>query len=213
MKDIVLYGAGGLAAEMVILINDINCVEPTYNLLGFLVDPEYYVPGESVVGYPVLGDESWLLDHKDRVCCTCAIGHPSIRKRIQEHLSEQGVRFETLIHPTVKIPGNSHVGDGTIICHYCSVSPNVTLGKGCFMNGYSAVGHDASIGNYTVINPRGQISGKCQIGDEVMIGGASFINSGRKVGEKATVVPGSIVFRNVKPGTYVMGNPARRVEL
>ena len=213
MKNLVLYGAGGVGAEIAVLVEDINRIQPTYNLLGFVVDTKYLKEGMYVNGYPVLGDDKWLLQHKSEVVCCCAIGTPSVRKKIQEMMESYGVTFETLIHPTVRIHPTTTIGVGTVIAHYCGVSVQVSIGKGCFMNGYSAVGHDVKVGEYSVIMARCQVSGFSEVGNQVMLGAASFINSHIKIGDEATVVPGSIVFTKVKPSTYVMGNPAHKVEL
>ena len=74
------------------------------------------------------------------------------------------------------------------------------------------IGHDVTIGDYTVIMPNCGISGCCKIGREVNIGGHAFIIPGKKVGDRARIAAGSIVFSNVKAGTMVLGNPARRMK-
>ena len=56
------------------------------------------------------------------------------------------------------------------------------------------------------------ISGGCHIGNEVEIGGHAFIIPGKKVGDNAIIGAGSIVFSNVKAGTTVLGNPAKRMK-
>ena len=56
------------------------------------------------------------------------------------------------------------------------------------------------------------ISGGCVIGNEVDIGGHAYIVPGRKVGDGAKIAAGSIVFTNVKAGTIVLGNPAKRMK-
>ena len=50
------------------------------------------------------------------------------------------------------------------------------------------------------------------IGNEVDIGGHAYIVPGRKVGDGAKIAAGSIVFTNVKAGTTVLGNPAKRMK-
>ena len=55
------------------------------------------------------------------------------------------------------------------------------------------------------------ISGNCVIGEEVDIGGHAFIVPRKKIGNRAKIAAGSIVFSNVKAGTTVLGNPAKRM--
>ncbi|MNP71792.1 Virginiamycin A acetyltransferase [compost metagenome] len=51
-----------------------------------------------------------------------------------------------------------------------------------------------------------------QIGDEVMIGANSTILPGVTIGDGAVVAAGSVVHKDVAPGTFVGGNPLRVLE-
>ena len=210
MQNIVLFGAGGLARETAQLIDDINRHKPTYRLLGFVVEEKYYKANSMVSGYPVLGTEEWIIANKDDVVCTCAIGFPKPRARIQKGLQAQGVRFETLISPDTCIRDSSVVGSGCIILSSV-ISVDCFIGDGVLLNGDIGLGHDVSIGNYTCIMPGTKISGNVSIGEECFIGGNSYIVPKRKIGDRATIAAGSVVFTNVKAGTTVLGNPAKRI--
>lgn len=210
LKKIVLFGAGGFAREVANMIEIINLINPTYNLLGFVVDSDFYKDGVTINGYPILGDESWFKDHCD-VFCTVAIANVNIRKRVQESLKKKGVRFETLIAPYVYIPESTKIGEGTIIFGHSLISVNVTMSEGVFINSGVSIGHDVHIGSYTTVMPGTGISGGVSVGSKVLIGGHAFIVPGKCVGDNAVVAAGSIVFSNVKAGTTVLGNPARRM--
>ena len=79
MKKIVLFGAGGFARETAYLIERINNVRAAYELLGFIVDDDYYRDGLEINGYPVLGTRQWLIAHKNEVVCTCNLSQNSDR--------------------------------------------------------------------------------------------------------------------------------------
>lgn len=211
MKDLVLFGAGGLAREAMIMLKFMNMKEPAYNLLGCLVDEKYYRPGSELHGFPILGTEEWMLEHKDTVLCCCAIGTPSARARVQTSLTEQGVTFATLIHPNVYIPPSTTIGSGCIIQSDNRISADCVIDDGVFLNTCCTVGHDVTIGAYTCIMTGTGISGWCKIGREVNIGGHAYIVPKRKIGDSAAVAAGSVVFSNVKAGTTVLGNPAKRM--
>ncbi len=53
------------------------------------------------------------------------------------------------------------------------------------------------------------INGDVTIGNNVLIGCGAIIHPGKKVGDDAVVGMGSVVFRNVKARTTVIGNPAK----
>lgn len=211
MKKIVLYGAGGMGRECAALIEWINWIHPdTYQLLGFLVDEAFYHEGQAADGYPILGTEEWLLQHKD-VYCTCTIAENSARERIQRGLMIQGVQFESLVSPDVTVPSSARLGCGCIIAKGVTLSVDIRLGDGVFINGNVTIGHDSCIGAFSTVLTGTGISGNCQIGERVKIGGHAYILPKKKVGNDAVVAAGSVVFRNVKAGTTVLGNPAKRV--
>jgi len=210
-KKIVLIGAGGFGKEVAQIIERINRREQTYELIGFLDDGRQFHTGSVINGYPWLGDSSWILAHKDEIVCNCTIGNASVKAAIQRRLAEQGVRFETILATTAQIASYSQVGVGCVFYGNVSISVNCTVGDGVLLNEGVKVGHDAVIGDYTCIMPGTGISGGCAIGHEVDIGGHAFIVPGKKVGDKARIAAGSIVFSNVRAGTTVLGNPAKRM--
>lgn len=212
MQPLVLYGAGGLARESLALIRSINRNSPMFDLIGFVVDNDRYQEGKNIHGLPILGDYDWLVERRDSLSCTCAIGDPRPRARIQESLQHDGVRMASLIDPYAWITPGSIVGKGSIIFSDVKVSVDCELGEGVFLNCGVTVGHDAKIGNYTCVMPGTGISGKCTIGNRVSIGGHAFITPNKRIGDDAVIAAGSIVFSNVKEGTTVLGNPAKRMK-
>ncbi len=213
LTKLVLFGAGGLGREIAVLIKQINNVQPTFNLLGFIVDKEYYKAGQIINGLPVLGTSEWLLARKEEISCAVCIGDAKSRQPVFERLREAGVRLEKIIAPDVYIDETTSVGEGTIIGIRCLVSPNVKIGNGVFLNSDVTLGHDVVVDDCATLYPRCQISGNCFIGKAAQLGSGVFLNKGVKIGERAVVAPMSAVYGKVKPDTHVMGNPATRLDL
>lgn len=211
MKKVVLLGAGGFGREVALIIERINKVTPTYELLGFLDDADTLYEGMTINGYPFLGRREWILEHKEDVVCVCSIGKPSIRRKVQTELMEQGVTFETIIAPDALIGTFTEFGPGCVVYAGVSVSVNCKIGAGVLLSRSVSVGHDTIIGDFTSVFPATGFGGYVKIGPEVSVGAHSYIIPGKKVGDKATVAAGSIVFSNVKAGTTVLGNPAKRM--
>lgn len=212
MKKIVLYGASGFGKEVAYIIERINEKEPTYELLGFIDDGDGFDENTRINGYPWLGKGDWLVGHKDDCLCVCTIGFPSTKAKVQRRLSEQGVRFETIIAPDARVAPGSKIGEGSVIYGYTSISVDCEIGEGVLLNGRVSVGHDVTIGDYSTVMVGTGISGGCKIGREVNIGGHAYIIPGRKIGDGATVAAGSVVFTNVRAGVTVLGNPAKRMK-
>ena len=212
MKKLVLLGAGGFGREVAAsILPFMNQREPSYELIGFIDDGEQYHAGMMINGYPWLGGQEWILDHKDDVYCTCTIGSAKMKAAIQRKLTEQGVRFATLIGYGAYVAPYSEIGPGSVLYGWTQISVNCKIGAGVVLNDSVRIGHDVTIGDYTSIMPGTGISGGCVIGKEVDIGGHAYIVPGRKVGDGARIAAGSIVFTNVKAGTTVLGNPAKRM--
>lgn len=212
MKKLVLIGAGGFGREVASIVEVVNHKKPTYELLGFLDDGAQFSEGVTINGYPWLGKTEWALDHKEDIVYNCTIGNPTIKGKIQRELTAQGVKFETIIALASYIAPFTEVGDGCVLYGSVMVSVNCKIGDGVLLNQMVDIGHDTVIGDYTTIMPSTGISGNCTIGKDVRIGGHAFIVPGRKVGDGATIAAGSIVFSNVKAGTTVLGNPAKRMK-
>lgn len=215
MKKVVIFGAGGLGRETINLINlNINRFNPNkYVILGFVVEEKYFKNNDIVDGYPVLGTEKWIIDHRDSVACVLAIGDYSHeRERIFRMLEENGVELETLIAGDAFIAPTCRIGKGCYLGAGVRVSAGVTIGEGVFINSQCSFGHDAQVGNFCTIYPRVTITGYCTIGDHAKIGGGSYVVPKKKIGANAVLAAGSVVFSNVKAGTTVIGNPARRIK-
>jgi len=213
VKKLVLLGAGGFGREVAAsILPFMNERKPSYELIGFIDDGDQYKEGDMIDGYPWLGGQEWILDHKDDVCCTCTIGSAKKKAELQRELTRQGVRFATLIGKRVYIAPDSVIGPGSVIYGRVRISVNCRIGAGVVLNDNVSLGHDVTIGDYTSIMPGTGISGGCVIGKEVDIGGHAYIVPGRKVGDGARIAAGSIVFTNVKAGTTVLGNPAKRMK-
>lgn len=212
MKKIVLYGAGGFGKEVASIIEVINKYEHRYELLGFIDDRPEYSENTVINGYPWLGRSEWILNHKEDVWCTCTVGNAHKKAKIQQNLTEQGVKFETIIAYGGFVGKYTSIGAGCVFYGGVMVSVNCTIGDGVVINQGCNIGHDAVIGDYTTIMPGTGISGAVKIGSEVSIGGHAFIVPERKIGDGATVAAGSVVFSNVRAGTTVLGNPARRMK-
>ena len=146
MDKLVIIGAGGFGREVAWLVERINKVRPTWELLGFVDDDEKL--HECVIGgYPVLGHTGWLLEHKNEVFTVCAIGTSKIREKVIRKLS--GVNFATLIDPDVIMSDRIKIGNGCIICAGSILTVDITLGSHIIINLDCTIGHDARQRSFT----------------------------------------------------------------
>ena len=187
MKNIVIIGAGELGKEVVWLVEDINKLQPTYLILGFLDDDPEKTGGE-FCGYKVLGTSEKLLEMSRTVplSAVIAIQEGSVRKKIAEKL-EGFTSWETIVHPTAVIAGSSRVGVGSVIFPQVTVSVDTTLGNFSLLYIHATVCNDCVIGDYVSIMSGASVSGRAEIGDECFLAAGSMVYYDRKLGRRVEV--------------------------
>lgn len=119
-----------------------------------------------------------------------------------------------LIHHT----GGVRIGKGTIIRNNVIVCKSLfdgctQIGENVIIDSLTCVAHNLLIGNNTVIVSGAFLCGGCIVGENVWIGPNSTIMNKVRIGNGAKIGIGSVVFRNVKDGTTVFGNPAQELKL
>lgn len=211
LKKLYIVGAGGFGREVAWLVERINAVNPTWNLVGFLDDNET-IHGKLEDEYPVLGGCSYLAGTNEECWVVCAVGSSKVRKKIIEKLhGYANVKFATLIDPSVIISKRVSIGEGTIICAGTIVTVDITIGSHVIINLDCTIGHDAVLQDCVTLYPSVNVSGNCTIGECVELGTGMQIIQGRSVVKDTIVGAGAVVVKDiVEAGTYV-GVPAGRV--
>lgn len=212
MKDIVIFGAGGLGREVACLIKRINAIQPEWNLVGFY-DDGVAIGTKNEYG-TVLGNAQVLAAHKQEISVAVAIGSPKTVKKIVEILMvNKKLHFPNLISPDFSISDseNYSMGYGNIIQRNCTISCNVHLGNFNILNSGIGLGHDVRMGNYNSLMPAVKISGEVTIGDCNFFGVGSIVLQQFKIGNGIKLGAGSVLMRNAKDDLLYMGNPAKKI--
>lgn len=210
MKKIALFGAGGFGREMVLMIEQINHVSPTWELIGFFDDG---IPkGHPVDGHVVLGDRQTLNDWREDLAVCVAIADPEIRHNIVDDLHNPQLTFPCLFHPQcLKGSAQNSFGDGCIITAGVILTTAVTLGKFCIVNLASTLGHDVRMGDFCTVMPGCSISGNVHIGSRTVLGAGSRIIQGIAIGEDGRVGAGAVVTKSFGNKKRILGVPARSI--
>ena len=211
MKNIVIVGAGGVGREVSLIIQQINRLEPTWNLIGYIDDnPENW--GNVVNGYAVLGGiDSLTMMCKDTYVII-AIANYEVKKRIVTKLNNK-FKFATIVHPKVLIHDYMEIGEGCIVYEGVIITANVSIGNHVIISPKCGVGHDTIIENYVSLLWNVNISGNDRIGEGVMFGSGSTIIQGKNVGMAAIIGAGAVVTKDKPAGATVVGIPAKVIKL
>ncbi len=211
MNDLIIYGAGGFGREVAWLVERINQVSPTWNLLGF-IDENESLKNTALNGYRVLGGREVLGNNPDAYYVV-AVGASKIREKIVNGIWDAypDIRFATVIDPSVEMSKQVSIGEGSIICAHTIITVNVSIGNHVIINLDCTVGHDAIIKDFSTVYPSANISGAARIGYAAELGTGMQIIQGKAVGDYSIIGAGATVVNDIPEGCTAVGCPARAV--
>jgi len=213
LQKIAIYGFGGFGREVACLLNQINEVNQSWELIGFFDDG---VPKGTSNRYgQVLGGFTDLNNWQTELSIVLAMATPQYLKTVTTGITNPLISFPNIIAPNVNIFDKQAfaMGKGNLIFLGCRLSSDVNIGDFNLFNGAVSLGHDVKLGNYNVLGPSTRISGDCRVGGENFFGVNSVVLQGLTIGNKTRIGAGSIVIRNTKNGFLYYGNPAKKVIL
>jgi len=207
----VILGAGGASREIADAVEEMNRLQPRWNLLGFLDDDPAKL-GRSVNDLPVLGPISSAAGYRAALIIGIAAArNRSVRRRIVETLSLPRESFATIIHPSASVSRHARIGVGTALLQNVVVNADIVIGDHSFVDYGALLGHDAIIGDFVTIAPGAVISGGVRLGAGAYVGAGAMLRDGISVGEGAVLGMGAVVVKDVPPTAVMVGNPARRL--
>lgn len=211
MKDLIIYGAGGMAREVAELVNDINMVSPCWIIRGFIDDFQGTCP-EQLQGSSVIGTWEALKEAPEGTYVVIAIGDPDAKGKIYNRLcSLKNIRFPVLIHPSARISRDCSIGEGSVIGIDCIVSTGVHIGRHVFLNMCTVVGHDAQIDDFCSCLVNCVIAGSVHIMEGTLVGSGSIIMEKKTVGKKCRLSMGSIINFDVEDHHTVLAPPSKSI--
>lgn len=211
MKKIIIIGASGLGREVAWLVERINKKEITWDLLGF-IDDNPVIQGTEINGYMVLGTTDDVEAFADAYF-VCAVGSSKIRKKIIDKINTKaGVKYATVIDPSVEISDLTKIGEGTIICAHTIITVNIKIGNHVIINYDCTVGHDAVLHDFVTLYPSVNVSGTTDIGECSELGTGMQIIQGKKVGANSIVGAGAVVVKDIPEKCTAVGVPAKPIK-
>lgn len=212
MKDIALFGAGGLSKEVASLIDRINRKQgDKWRIVGFF-DDNPNLKGKDVSHFgKVLGGVDDLNKWESPLDVAISIGNPKAIRKVRNRITNPNISFPNVIATTFGMADvqSFSIGEGNIIQGGCWASNDVTIGNFNLLNGDIVLGHDAKIGDYNVLMPDIRVSGEVSIGECNLIGVGSIILQQLKIGNHVTLGAGAVLMTKPKNGCTYLGNPAK----
>ncbi len=211
LPPLVIFGAGGLGREVLLLVQQINADSPTWDVRGFYDDQAPATP--TVAGLPYLGTSADLNASPEPLAVALAVGSPAGRAAVAGRLTSAQLSFPVLAHPRVSL-GRRHrltLGAGCIIQQGCILTCDIHLGHFVLLNLGCTVGHDAVLADFCSLMPHANVSGAAQLGTGVYLGTSATIIQGVSIGARTVVGAGAVVVRDLPADVTAVGVPARVV--
>ena len=208
MKNLIIIGAGGMGRTLYSNALESVGYGEKFVVKGFIDDNLKALDGFE--NYPPIVDTIRDYQPQEGDVFVSSIGGAA-RRPCMEEIIRRGGEFLQLVHNTARIYTGAKMGKGNFIGAYTVIGNDATVGDYNMIQSYTVIGHDAKIGNWNRIDTHVTCVGGTIIEDDVNIHTSAVISHNVVVETGAHVGACSFVFRKVKAGTTVMGNPAKRI--
>ena len=182
LPDLVILGDGVHGREMVHIVERINRVTPTWNLIGHL-------GADAIHAHPtarLIADNEFPKDiviPRDRIV---SLIDPS-----------------AFVHPTARI------GAGCVIYPNCFIGCGASLGERVFMLAGAVINHDDVLEDRVTVCTNVSLAGYVHVEADCYLGQACTVRQRLRIGRGSLLGMGCVVVSNVPPESVMVGNPAR----
>lgn len=209
MKNLIIIGARGYGRAAYDIARSMSTYGVEFTIKGYLDDNANALEG--YMNYPPILSSVENYDIQPDDVFACALGDVRFKEKYIRMILDKGGTFFNIIHPTVSIGNNTKIGEGVIIAFGTQIDSDVTIGNFCNIQANAIIGHDTIIGNWCMIDCFAFTGGFVRIGSRVTLHTRATIIPKLEVGDNAIINACSLCIRKVKPGSVMLGNPAKEL--
>lgn len=206
MKNLIIIGSSGHAKVV------IDMAEKTmlYNIIGLIDD--YKTIGTQTSGHKVIGTISDIgkLNSSDTYFFI-AVGNNWSRYMIYNRLSELGLKYVSIIHPSAVIARDITIPKGVAVMANAVINSGTYIGDFAIVNTGAIIEHDNVLQDFASVSPRVVTGGNVHIGKFSFIGIGSIIKNTVTIGEHTVIGAGSTVLDFTEGYKVAYGIPCKPV--
>ncbi len=211
MKHLLIIGARGFGREIYNSALESIGYGVEFDVKGFLDEKADALDGFE--GYPqIIGPVETYVPQEDDVF-VCALGDVKYKIKYSCMILDKGGEFITLIHQSAYISRNVKIGKGCLILADSRIHCDVTIGNYVTIQPKAVIGHDVVVEDWCMINAFADCGGMAYMEEGATLHTHSFLLPKKRIGAYAVLGACSLATRNVKPGTVVVGVPAKELPL
>ncbi len=202
MQDLIILGSGVHSAEMAEIVDRVNLVQPTWNLLGY-ISPHAEPDMEDRNGYAVLGPPETLKEYP----------HAQLIADNQwpKALPIPRERLISLIDPSAFVSRTATIGRGCVIYPHCYIGLNARIGDDVFCLSGSVISHDDVLEDRVIIASGVSLAGSVYVEAGCYLGQSCTVRQFRRIGRGSLIGMGAVVVKDVDPNSVIVGNPGRKL--
>ena len=203
--NVFVFGASGHAKVVIDILERMPGIA-----VAFAVDDAVNLTGQSICGYPIVGDRNALFArHAHAATGIVTIGDNAARRDVAAWLTGQGFKLASAIHPAATLAGGVTIGEGTAIMAGCVINADTTVGANTIVNTGATIDHDCAVGEGAHIAPGCHLCGGVKIGAGSFLGAGTIVTPGVRIGANAVIGAGSTVTEDIADNVRAAGAPAR----
>jgi len=160
--------------------------------------------GQQIDGVSIVGPPGEIRSGQTQRA-VIGIGDNAARKQVADQLDLDWV---PVVHPFSWLDPSVRVGRGTVVCAGAIVQAGAEVGAHVILNTKASIDHDVRVGDFAHVAVA-HLAGGASADEGVFVALGSTVLPGVSLGAWSTVGAGSLVRRDVEPGSMVVGVPAR----
>jgi sugar O-acyltransferase (sialic acid O-acetyltransferase NeuD family) len=204
MDKLIIIGAGGYAKSV---LDSLETYQ--YDVIGFIDDLKPV--GTQHLGYPILANSIGDVAAGETFSYFIAIGHNVKRKAYYDELKARNFTLINVIDRHAIVSRHAKIGSGCFIGKLAVVNNGAVIGNDCVINTRSTIEHGCSIHDHVNVSTNATLNGDVVCEEGCFVGSHAVINGQLTIGAWALVGSGTVVIRDVRPDSTVVGTPAHEI--